>query len=400
MLMTQLPASAARNPIDRLPVFVATVLLSGLGALMYEISSEYSYMLGSTYGFGEGKQGDFVAAFFTGYSLIAVTMVFWVRRVDWRVISALSALTALAGFGAMLFFRQYTLILASMFVAGTGMGAGYALSLTIFGDSNDPARAFGLKFFFDVLPGVTFNLVMPSIFQTYGFAGIVRAIVTFCVIVAVVSPLLPARGSKQIAQTTGCISIKQDGLALIACLSSFVLLLGVMALWGFLGQIGAMKGISMKLLGPMLAAGSAVNDVGALLAAWLGNRFGRLAPVAVTISINVLMLVVIGASQGFVAFAIGALVFCFTNNYTTAYTMALIADIDLRGRLIPFASACFSAGAIFGPLISGHLLETYGLTAMLTLPAVAWIAAWMTFGWCHRVARLRHAFVEHSAAAA
>jgi MFS family permease len=95
------------------------------------------------------------------------------------------------------------------------------------------------------------------------------------------------------------------------------------------------------------------------------------------------------------SYATGALTFCLTNNYTTAYTIALIADIDRRGRLIPFASACFSAGAIFGPLLSGHLLETYGLWTMLILPAVAWIAAWTSFGWCHHMAVKRRAFIDH-----
>jgi MFS family permease len=387
---------AKKNPVDRLPVFIGAVLLSGLGNLMYEISSQYSYMLGNAYGFNEGNQGDFVAAFFTGYSLIAVTMVFWVRRIDWRVISAASALIGAIGFGCTTLFHTYALIISSMFIAGTGLGACYALSLTIFGDSENPARAFGIKFFFDVLPGVTFNLIMPPIFESFGFRGIAGAIIFFCLIVVATAILLPPRGSKTPSQALGGISIKEDGLTLIACFSSFVLLLGVMALWAFLGQIGSTKGFSMKQLGPMLAVGSAINACGALVAAWLGNRFGRIAPVAVTISINIAMLAVIGMSDSFVGFAAGALVFCLTNNYTTAYTMALIADIDRRGRLIPFASACFSAGAIFGPILSGHLLESYGLGAMLTLPAVAWIAAWSSFGWCHRLAVRRHAFVEHS----
>ena len=125
-----------RNPVDRLPVFIAAVLLSGLGALMYEISSQFSYMLGTTYGFGEGSQGDFLASFFAGYSLIAITMVFWVRQVDWRVIAAAFSLAGGGGFAAMLIMKQYLLLVAAMFIAGCGLGACYALSLTIFGDTD------------------------------------------------------------------------------------------------------------------------------------------------------------------------------------------------------------------------------------------------------------------------
>jgi MFS family permease len=393
--MAQVEAISRSNPVERVPVFIGAVLLSGLGALMYEISSQYSYMLGTTYGFGEGSQGDFVASFFTGYSLIAVTMVFWIRLVDWRLIAASSALAGGVGFAAMLVAQQYLLILAAMFVAGSGLGACYALSLTIFGDSDNPARAFGIKFFFDVLPGVIFNLMMPALFERYGFKGIAWANIAFCALVMATSRMLPRQGSKHPSEMKGGISLKDDGLALVACFSAFVLVLGIMALWAFLGQIGTMKGFSMQMLGRMLAVGSGLNALGALVAAWLGNRFGRIAPVAVTISINILMLVLIGATQGVTPFVIGSLVFCLTNNYTTAYTIALIADIDLRGRLIPFASACFSAGAIFGPLLSGHLLESYGLGAMLALPAITWVAAWSSFSWCYKMARKRHAIIDH-----
>jgi predicted MFS family arabinose efflux permease len=382
------------NPIDRLPVFVATALLSGLGALMYEISSEYSYMVGKTYSFGEGRQGDMMAAFFTGYSLIAVSMVFWVRKVDWRLISALSTLAGLLGFALTAVSGDYYLIMACMFIAGTGLGAGYALSLTIFGDSSNPARAFGIKFFFDVMPGFLFNLLLPPLFDKHGLPGVAGSIVLYCVVVLIASALLPQRGSKHPSALAGRVSLKEDGLTLVACFSAFILVLGLMALWNFLAQIGTMKGFSMTALGPMLAIGSGLNAVGALFAVWLGNRFGRVAPVAVTIAINIVMLLVIDASKGFVGFAIGSLVFCFTNNYTTAYTIALISDIDVHGRLMPFVTACFAAGAIFGPMFAGHLLESQGLSVMLILPALCWVAAWSSFGWCHHTALKRKVFAH------
>src|SRR5258708_23557898 len=144
--------SKRSSPVDTLPVFVGAVVLSGLGALMYEIASQYSYMFGASYGFNEGTQGDFVAAFFTGFSLIAVTMVFWVRRVDWRLISAFSAAAGALGFASMLVLHHYWFAILGMVIAGAGLGSCDAFSLTLFGDSDNPARAFGIKFFFDVVP--------------------------------------------------------------------------------------------------------------------------------------------------------------------------------------------------------------------------------------------------------
>jgi hypothetical protein len=376
-------AGHTSNPVDRLPVFIGAVILSGIGNLMYEISSQFSYMLGSSYGFSEGNQGDFIAAFFTGYTLIPVTMMFWIRRVDWRAIGFYASVTAAIGFFGLMFARSYLAILQCMFVAGIGMGASYALTLTVFGDSENPARGYGIKFFFDVVPGAAMNFLLPVIFRSFGFAGVASAVMGYALLGAASSWLLPGKGSKSATALAAPFSWRSERLAIIACFSCFLLIMGVMALWAFLGQIGDYKGFPASSLGSMLALGSLLNASGALLAAWLGNRAGRLAPVAVTLSLNTVMLVVLGASTGFGGFAIGALVFCLTNNFTLAYTMGMVASVDRHGRLVPFTSACFSAGAIFGPLMAGHLLEDYGLGSMLVLPAVAWLAALLAFAYCH-----------------
>jgi hypothetical protein len=378
-------SSHSTNPIDHLPVFIGAVLLSGVGNLMYEIASQFSYMMGTAYGYSEGGQGDFTACFFVGYTLIPITMIFWIRRVNWRLIGTTASLVAGAGFLALNFVHGYLSILAAMFTAGIGLGASYALTLTVFGDSDNPDRGYGIKFFFDVLPGASMNFLIPIIYASFGFHGVSTTMIGWCLLGAGSSLLLPAGGSKSQASINAPFRWREERLALFACFSCFVLLLGVMALWAFLGQIGTYKGFSITTLGPMLALGSVLNASGALIAAGLGQRFGRLAPVVVTIAINIAMLFVLGATTSFAAYATGSLVFCLTNNYTLAYAMGMVASLDKHGRFIPFTSACFSAGAIFGPLIAGHLLERFGLAQMLALPALAWLVSIAVFTYCYRV---------------
>lgn len=375
------------NSVDRLPGFIGGILLSGFGNLLYEVSSQFSYMLGKTYGFAEGGQGDFVASFFAGYTIVAITMVFWIRRVDWRLIAFGSALAAGIGFASLLEYHTYISIMVAMFIAGIGMGACYALSLTVFAESTHPTRAFGLKFFFDVVPGAGFNLFMPSLFAKHGFAGVSVSILCFAALIMATSVLLPSQGKKADVHVASGISIKEDGPALWGCFSSFALVLGVMSLLSFLGQVGVHKGFGMSPIGSLLAVGDGLNASGALIAVAVGTRFGSYAPVWSTLLTNIAMLFVIGGTAGFVPFAIGALVFCLTNNFTLTYTMAMIGNLDRRGHLAPFASACFSAGAIFGPLLAGHLLEIGGIGLMLTLPATAWIAAWLSYAHCYRLDR-------------
>jgi predicted MFS family arabinose efflux permease len=372
------------NPVDHLRVFIGAVLLSGVGNLMYEIASQFSFMMGTAYGYSEGSQGDFTACFFVGYTLIPITMIFWIRRVNWRSIGTTASLFAGVGFLTLNFVHSYAGILVAMFTAGIGLGASYALTLTVFGDSDDPDRGYGIKFFFDVLPGAAMNLLVPIIYKSFGFHGVSTAMVGWCLLGAGSSLLLPARGAKSQTSINAPFHWGEERLAILACFGCFVLLLGVMALWAFLGQIGTYKGFSITTLGPMLAVGSVLNASGALIAAGLGQRFGRLAPVVVTIAINIVMLWLLGSTTSFAAYATGSLIFCLTNNYTLAYAMGIVASLDRHGRFIPFTSACFSTGAIFGPLFAGHLLERFGLAQMLLLPALAWLCALAVFTYCYR----------------
>jgi MFS transporter, DHA1 family, inner membrane transport protein len=361
-----------RNTIDRIHVFLAGGILSGFAAVMWEISSQFSYMLGLTQGFGESAQGDFLAAFFTGFTLISVSMVFWIRRFNWRVVGLVGCSVALTSFLALQFVHSYWGIVATLLVAGLGMGSNYTLSLTLFSDSSQVDRAFGFKFFCDVVPGIVMNFFLPAMFAFGGIAAVLWALAGCNGISGIASAFLPQHGARATSAVVNPLKKPGVTLPILACLACFIQIVGVMALWSFLGQIGASKGFPISTLGKMFSTGSALGGVGALVATWIGNRLGRITPVVTTIAANLVVLFVLGSTSHFAPFLVGCLVFFVTNNFTSVYVLSSVTAVDKGGAFVPFAAACFCAGSIVGPFLAGRLLERQGLSAMLMLPAVMW----------------------------
>lgn len=119
----------------------------------------------------------------------------------------------------------------------------------------------------------------------------------------------------------------------------------------------------------------------------MGDRFGRLRPVVVTLSISLASLALIGLGHGPTAFIVATLMFSSVNNLTSLYYLSSAASVDETGQFMAVASAAFSGGAIIGPPIGGRLIEHHGLQAMVIMPAVIWIFSFCLFVLFHVLAR-------------
>ena len=106
------------NPMDRKLVILSAVALSALGAMFYNLLPMF---LGVAQDYRELDNkgiGILSSMFFAGYTLTTSTAFFWIRRVNWRVVT-LVALTAgslsllLAGYS-----QSHALLMLCIFVAG------------------------------------------------------------------------------------------------------------------------------------------------------------------------------------------------------------------------------------------------------------------------------------------
>jgi hypothetical protein len=292
-------------------------------------------------------------------------------------------------FLGLLLVHSYFFVLFVMFAGGLALGSNYVLAVTLFSDSSSPDRALGYKMFCDVLPGMTLNFMLPHLFAMGGFNYVAIALATCCGISALCSNWIPARTGRPVQPVSNPFRAQNAALPLFACCICLVYAVATMSLWAFLGQLGALKGVPLGQLGMVLGLASLLNGIGSLAGTAMGDRFGRVLPVAVTLSISLTSLAIIGFGNGSTAFIVATLMFSLVNNLTTLYYISSIASVDETGQFMAIASAAFSSGAIIGPPIGGRLIEHHGVQGMLIMPAVIWTLSFCLFVLFHVLAGRR-----------
>ncbi|MCF7982457.1 MAG: MFS transporter, partial [Pseudomonadales bacterium] len=349
------------NPIDKISVYIAAGLISGCGALMFNVMPAFVGAMAQTLAYDESELGDIVAAFNIGFTAVALCAVFWVRKINWRIAAMLAIILAVAGLLAMSLTVKYTTILLLMATVGIAMGGLYALVMAILGDSDNPDRAFGLKLGLETLPGAALLFLMPAlIVPVAGFSGALYVMAVTLILLGIASFFLPSRGVKgrELKTVTNPNQHKNGSaiLPLLGLTASLVFFTGITASWAFLELLGAAKGLPHESIGSVLAIAFVICGIGGFVAAALGDRYGRQLPLIVIIVINCTGLFLLGTFTEIEEYAVGASLFLFSVNFTLAYTFGLTAEVDVGGRLVVLSAAGLSIGAIIGPAAAGPLL--------------------------------------------
>ena len=365
---------STENPIDKISVYVAAGLISGGGALMFNVMPAFVGAMAQTLAYDESELGDIVAAFNIGFTAVAICAVFWIRKINWRIAAMLAIILAVAGLLAMSQTVRYTTILLLMGTVGLAMGGLYALVMAVLGDSDNPDRAFGLKLGLETLPGAALLFLIPAlIVPVAGFSGTLYVMAATLILLGAASFFLPSRGVKG-RDSTSAVNTTQHKtgsviLPLLGLAASLVFFTGITASWAFLELLGAAKGLAHESIGSVLAIAFVICGIGGFVAAALGDRYGRQIPLIGIVLINCAGLLLLGTFTEIEGYAVGASLFLFSVNFTLAYTFGLTAEVDVGGRLVVLSAAGLSIGAIIGPAAAGRLLEAGGYGMMLIFSA-------------------------------
>ncbi|QIB64939.1 MFS transporter [Kineobactrum salinum] len=401
MAIPQTSAVPTRHPIDRKSVYIAAGLLSGAGAL---ISSTMPMIIGTmadTFKFSESQLGDIIAVFNLTFTLIAIASLFFIRRINWRLAAFLGSGVSVASLFAVTLTGNYQTITMLFGVMGIGIGGLYVLGMVVMGDSENPDRAFGVKLGLEALPSTTLLFILPVfVIPLYGFTGMAYAMAATCFIIGLLSGVLPSRGVKnnpyslptsvEATSTSNVVSLSSTALltlSLFTLAAGIVFFSGILATWAFLEIMATNKQLPAEQVGVILALSMISSAVGAFVAAWLGNRWGRDLPMIGIVLVNLIALVVIWQSKSIVSFAAGAILFTFCVNYGLAYFFGLSAEIDVSGRFVALSATTLSLGGVVGPALGGRIMEGQGFVSVLAFSAICSILSLIMFMTATRITR-------------
>lgn len=361
-----------RNSFDRTPIILSALAISAIGALFYNVLPLY---LGSAQDFRDlnNQQTGFISsAFFLGYNLTTVWAFFWIRRWNWRWVTAVALPIALLGLLAGGYAASYSILLLSTAVAGGGFAALYGIGTTILADTSNPARWYGVKIAAEAFPGAVLLFVIPSVLTPLaGFNAMALGMGAVALLLAPMLFLLPKQGRAELEGTVeqeapGAGDASLDRTAILGALAAtFVFFSAASGMWAFIERIGANGGFSPESIGLLLSITLLCATGGSLLTAWLGERLGNTRPFYAACVALLFSLLLLGTSGGFAVFATATCVLTFAIGMGLPFAIAEVAELDADGRFIILSVPAIGMGAMFGPGISGTLADIAGFSSVL-----------------------------------
>jgi len=322
-----------------------------------------------------------------GTALGPVLALFWMQRVPWRF-AAMSALLVVIGGNLFSSFQtdNSTLMAVRFLVGLLGEGPAFALAMAIVGGTAQKDRNFAYMIAAQVILGVGFFLALPMP-RSAGVPGVLLPLAALGLIALASVPWIPAPGGAQAqhkAAGAGPVwpAVAALGVMLVWCA-------GLGAVWFFVKLIGvqvtcagceeAAREQAAVAVGQALGLSTAVAVIGALAAAALADRFGRILPVTIALAVQFTMVLLLRGEMPWWQFALTAATFQVFWNMTGPYMMGTVALNDASGKVSLLIPTAQIGGFFLGPAIVSLFIGQSGLTAVNMVSATCILLALVLF---------------------
>lgn len=361
------------NSRIRLPMLATLVWLSMLGAIIANIQPMFLGALATSFELNAQQLGFLGGAELAGSCMASLSAAFWFPRFHLRRVALLALAVAVSGNLLTSWVDQYELLLCLRFTtAFLGAGVIYALTLGLIGHVPNPDRIIAIAIVVQVLSLAAGMVTIPLLLAQWQLPGMMLALALLFSSGFLLVPLLPAR-----AQTNGAGAEHPPATGVPWLLPAALLLtlvvfsIGLGSIWAFLERMGASAGFAMADIGKALAVSGFIGGLGALSAAVLGQRFGRLLPLSVGVAAQLGVCWLLSDRTTWPVYLVAIALFNFFWNLVLPFLMGAIGTADKSGRFMVLIPAAQSGGYALGPALAGLLIvgEAYHRASLVSLMA-------------------------------
>jgi len=300
------------------------------------------------------------------------------RMPHWRSVAFVCA-TLAALLNALTVFAHSAFSLMSVqLTASVAGGCIYGLAIYITGRVPHPDRAFGLMYSVGLAGYSLFAVSFPVLQRIGGFVLALNSFGAFLLIAGFIAWFLPDRDRgdpepQWRAQGT-MRKIVAPGLAVIGVV---LFELGVLAVWAYTERIGRLAGFSPEAIGGAVAIGGLAGVAGALTAAALNVRLGRLPSAIIAVATILIGDGLLWSPASFLSYAVGCCFFSYGWLLGLPYFMGAIVALDQTGALTSLILPAQTAGAVLGPAVAALAVgesSTHGAVAVSSLACIVALA--------------------------
>ena len=363
--------------VNRPAAIAAGISVYISGAFVYNILPAMVGAAADTLGLTAQQVGFLASAPVGGAVATRIASLFWIRKVNWRVAAFVGLVSLALGNLVAGQMQTYESLVVARCFCGVGMGIAVSVGLAALSDVQNQERIFGILIVVQVTLAATALVIFPHLSKIWGMAGIFYFLAAVSAVTIVALRFLVPRGvSKPALQ-----SLKTGALFWPVMASAGLLMFSVAqgGVWAYADRIGNAIGITPDHMGTMLAGGITVGILGAVAAAWLGNRISYLAVFGTVTVCEVASFLMMSQGGGSMLFVIGVCLFNVMWNFGAPYAITAIVKSDHSGRFVVLVPVMQGLGVGLGPAIIAMLLSGENLAPVGYVGSAAIVLSFLIY---------------------
>jgi len=367
-------------------VLLAATATGTAGAIVFALLPILIGQIADNFNLEDAQLGLVSSAYFSVYSIVALTAPLWIRRCNWRFAGLGGFVALLGGLAALGQSASATQVAIAMAIAGAGAAVLLPISLALVAAMRNKDRVYGIVVALQQLvPTLLLFGISGAWLGGYRLANTVLLIAAVVALMLLLSFALPSTGTANAENTQLHSQSKSQRLA-PAVVGLFGLALnfaGFAAMWTFLERIAAGSALDPEYTARWIAVGLCMTALGPMISAVLANKLPRALLLSVPTFAAVSSLPLLSGDITPTLYACALVVFPLTYYISLSFILGVIADTDPNGRLQSLMSFALACGALVGPGSFGAMRSADTGTALLLI-ALALVGGIVLLLWVDR----------------
>lgn len=333
-------AASVASTIGGLPFNSLPVMLGSL-ADSFALPSEQVGLIGSVC--------------FAGYLAGTLGAPIWMNRLNWRVLTLVSAVCTAASFAISAQVSSVTALYVMWALIGFFASTMTCLGMRVLADLPNKERAFGVRQGVELsVTAAALFILPPLIIAPFHYPGAALALATLVAVLGLSAWWVPEHPLRTAAISTQTRE-KMPARAWLTLAVFGLFLIGNIGLWAFLERIGSASNVGPAEMGLVFAVLKLLGGVAAFSVAAVGYRLPAGLAYTLVLAGVALGLALMGGASSFLPYAAGVWLWEFAFTCGCVFQTAGIARSESSGRAVMLIPAVFAFSSMAGPGMAGQI---------------------------------------------
>ena len=347
----------------------------GLGYLSYMLMPMQVGALVRSLSLNEAEVGLVATVELLALAITLFALAPQIARLNKRKLALLGAVLLIAGHGLSAMAESSAQLLPCRIAVGIGAGMAIAAGNAVVASQLNPQKLFAIVFTVGQFQAACLLLLLPLLGADTSHAAIYVSLAIWTLLMLVLIRKLPEQPLQSTTEDVQSDVANFRVFLLPSVLAMIFIGASDASLWTFQERIANQMGLDAETIGLVLAGAVISGMLGAALAAFLGNRFGRVFPIVSGLLWMAMCYIVITHTKYPALYITSELSYLFAYGFVIPYLFGLNGDIDSSGAAMVAANGCNLVGISIGPVCAGYIIVHSGYSTVGMIISAFAIAA-------------------------